>query len=238
MKTMRWMLSAWVAAAFLALSALAAAAQDIVDTIARDPELSTFTATVKAAGLETAMKAKGPITVLAPTNAAFARLGANTLERLMQPANKKALEEIVKFHVLPADYPLSRLSKAYQDTFKITTPEGTSLLFDVTRLKRKAGPLVVEGLAVTRIDIKAANGTIYIIDAVLLPPKHRSLAPRPGAAPAAAAPTRSAPAPAAAPAAEPAKAAAPAPAPAAPVPATPAVPAVGGSTAGEGVPKQ
>lgn len=190
MKGFKAMLRSVAAAGMIALSALSAAAQDIVDIIAKDPELSTFAGLVKAGGLEAAMKAKGPITVLVPTNAAFARLNPGTVERLTQAANAIALDDILKYHVMPNDYPTARLAKAYQDTFKITTPEGNALLVDVTRLKQKKGPLVVDGVAITRPEIKASNGTVYVIDHVLLPPKHRSLRAPAAPAPAAGAATK------------------------------------------------
>jgi uncharacterized surface protein with fasciclin (FAS1) repeats len=169
--------SLFVAVAFT-VCALPAAAQDIVDVIAKDPELSTFLNALRAAGLETAMKTQGPITVLVPTNAAFARLDPAVMERLLQPPGKSTLTDIVKFHVLPADYPQSRLINAYVTTFKVTTAQGNSLNLDVTRLKTN-GVIAVEGVPIPRPEIKASNGSVYVIDAVLFPPSLRSLAAKP-----------------------------------------------------------
>lgn len=197
------------AAAVTAMSSFVAVAQDIMDTIAKTPEMSSFAAAVKASGLDASLKGKGPFTVLVPTDAAFGRLGAANLDKLM--ADKRAVADVVKIHVLPNDYPSARLAKAYQDTFKITTPEGTSLLVDASRLKRKQGPLVIEGLPIPRPEITASNGTIYVIDKVFLPVKHRMYA-----APAASG------APGAAPPPAPARAASPPPPPPAPKPAAPA----------------
>lgn len=203
MTRMRAVLSG-LAALALCLAALPARAQDLVEVLARNPDLSTFAAYVKASGLEAAMKEKGPITILAPTNAAFARMDPNILERLRDPQNRPALQEIIKYHVLPGDYPQARLAKAYQDTFRVTTPEGNAVFVDVSRLKRQKGPFLVDGVAVNQPEAKATNGNVFVIGAVLLPPKHRGLAPKAGAAAAAppAPPARSPePAPAAKPAA-------------------------------------
>lgn len=204
MYVVRMMLVGLSAAAVAALSSLSAAAEDIFDIIAKTPEMSSFAAAVKTAGLDGPLKGKGPFTVLVPTDTAFGRLGAANLGELM--ADKRTIGDVVKIHIFLNDYPTARLTNARENSFRITTPEGTSLHVDVSRLKSKQtpfrstpGPLVIEGLAISRPEITASNGTIYVIDKVFLPVKYRMYA-----APAA---------PASAPPAPPARAASPPPAP-------------------------
>lgn len=191
----------------VALAALPARAQDIVETISKNPDLSGFLDLVKAAGLEPAMKAKGPITVVVPRNAALARMDQNVMERLRYPEHKPVLEAIVKMHVLPADFPTSRLVNARQTSFRVATPEGTPVILDVRLLQKdkerrkehERGPLLIDGNPVVS-ETKASNGTVYVIDNVLLPLKHRALAPKPGAAAPPAPPAAARPAPPPAPA--------------------------------------
>lgn len=239
MARLREMLLGLSAGAVVALSAVPAVAQDIVDVIARDPQLSQFAALIKAAGLEQALKGKGPLTIVAPTDTA---LGLIATERLLQPANKPALEAIVRFHVLPGDYSRTRLAGAYVPTFRVETAEGSSVLVDATAVQAafkrqqsgKSVPLAIEGVSIAREDIKASNGTVYVIETALLPAKQRQwrlTTPAP-------APARAAPAAAPAPVPVPAKAPPAPPAPvAAPVVEKAAPPAVPVATEAPAVPE-
>lgn len=228
MARLREMLLGLSAGAVVALSAVPAVAQDIVDVISRDPQLSQFAALIKAAGLEQALKGKGPLTILAPTDTAL-RLIAT--EQLLQPANKPALAAVVRFHVLPGDYSRTRLAGAVVPTLRVETAEGSSVLVDATAVQaafkrqqsEKSVPLAIEGVSIAREDIKASNGTVYVIETALLPAKQRQLrlaTPAPARAAPAAAPAP-VPAPAKAPPAPPAPVAAPVVEPAAPPPAVP-----------------
>ncbi len=131
----------------------------IVDVAAGNPDFSTLVAAVKAAGLVDTLSSKGPFTVFAPTNAAFAKLPAGTVESLLLPENKAKLSAILTYHVV----------------------SGKVLAADVVKLKSAKtvnGKLVtintskgvkVNNANVTATDIKASNGVIHVIDTVLLP---------------------------------------------------------------------
>jgi uncharacterized surface protein with fasciclin (FAS1) repeats len=125
--------------------------KDIVDTAASNKDFSTLVAAVKAAGLVDALKADGPLTVFAPTNAAFAKLPAGTVESLLKPENN----HVVAGNVMAAD--VVKLKSA-------TTLEGS----DVTVSVSDAG-VKINNANVVATDIKTSNGVIHVIDTVILP---------------------------------------------------------------------
>jgi len=133
----------------------------IVDVAASNPDFSTLVTALKAADLVTALQGKGPFTVFAPTNAAFAALPAGTLDSLLKPENKAKLVSILTYHVIPAKI----MSKALVGK-KLTSPatlQGGTLAIDGTM------GVKVNDATVTTADIKASNGVIHVIDKVLLP---------------------------------------------------------------------
>jgi uncharacterized surface protein with fasciclin (FAS1) repeats len=144
----------------------APAAKTIVEIAASNPDFSTLVAGVKAAGLADTLSGPGPFTVFAPTNAAFAKLPAGTLDTLLKPENKQQLAAILTYHVLPAtvmasDVQPGKVKTVNGATVTVTTENGTVILTDGQGNKAK----------VIKTDIVASNGVIHVIDAVLLPPK-------------------------------------------------------------------
>jgi transforming growth factor-beta-induced protein len=175
------------------------AADDIVATAEKAGSFKTLIAAVKAAGLVETLKGKGPLTVFAPTDDAFKKLPAGTLETLLKPESKDTLASILKFHVLPGAYSADRLTKAKARVYTVKTAAGVPVLFN------KKGGLTIDGAKISKTDIGASNGTIHVIDSVILPPAvKKALAKSAAAAPAAkavepaksAAPAQQAPQPA------------------------------------------
>ena len=134
---------------------------DIVDTAASNEDFSTLVAAVKAAELVDALKGEGPLTVFAPTNAAFATLPEGTLDDLLKPENKEQLQSILTYHVVAGKIMASDIAEG---TTTVTTLQGTT--FDVVN---DENGVRVDGANVTATDIKTSNGVIHVIDAVILP---------------------------------------------------------------------
>jgi uncharacterized surface protein with fasciclin (FAS1) repeats len=164
---MKWLLTpAFALAAALSLATPSAAqTQDIVDVAAANKDFSTLVAAVKAAGLVETLKGKGPFTVFAPTDDAFKKLPAGTLEGLLRPEAKAQLATILKYHVVPGAYDSTRLGKARAKQFGIKSAQGSDVNVNLTK------GVVVSGATVTQPDIKASNGVIHVIDTVMLPRK-------------------------------------------------------------------
>lgn len=133
---------------------------DIVETAVAAGEFKTLAAALSAAGLVETLKGKGPFTVFAPTDAAFAALPAGTVESLLEPANKDKLVAILTYHVVPGRIPAARV--VAMDS--ATTVQGGSLAIDAT-----GGKVMVDAATVVMPDVKATNGVIHVIDKVLLP---------------------------------------------------------------------
>ena len=136
-------------------------AHDIVDTAVANGSFKTLVAAVQAAGLAETLKGKGPFTVFAPTDAAFAALPAGTVEGLLKPDAKAKLTQILTYHVVPglvmsSDIAGKKLSPA--------TVEGSTLHVDATGSHVK-----VNTATVVTPDVACSNGTIHVIDAVLMP---------------------------------------------------------------------
>ncbi len=133
---------------------------DIIETAVKAGSFKTLAAAIKAAGLVEALKADGPITVFAPTDAAFAALPKGTVESLLKPENKAQLAAILKFHVIPGRVYADAAAKGA----KVATLQGGSI-----QTMAKDGKVWVNGAQVIGADIETSNGVIHIIDSVLLP---------------------------------------------------------------------
>ncbi len=134
---------------------------DIVDTAVTAGQFKTLVAAVTAADLVGTLKGKGPFTVFAPTDAAFAKLPPGTVENLLKPENKAKLQAVLTYHVLAGkvmakDVLGKRLSPK--------TVQGTTVDIDGTK-----GGVTIDGANVTTADIKTSNGVIHVIDTVILP---------------------------------------------------------------------
>jgi len=134
---------------------------NIVGVASANADFSTLVAAIKAAGLVDALSAAGPYTVFAPTNAAFANLPAGTLDSLLKPENQAKLQAILKYHVVSGNVMAADVVKLKA----ATTLEGGSVAISVM-----GGTVKVNNATVTATDIAASNGTIHVIDTVLLPP--------------------------------------------------------------------
>ena len=134
----------------------------IAEIVAGDANFSTLLTALKAAGLDTVLAGPGPFTVFAPTNDAFAKLPAGTLNDLLKPENKAKLTDILKYHVVSGSVPAATV---------VTLPKATTLLGKDVTVKVTDGKVALnDTVNVTKTDIKASNGIIHVIDAVLLPP--------------------------------------------------------------------
>ena len=146
--------------------------RDIIDNAVHSKDHTTLVAAVKAAGLVETLKGKGPFTVLAPTNEAFAALPAGTVENLLKPENKATLVKILTCHVIAAEAMSSAIVKMAKDdggTHEVTTVGGCKLW-----LSSKDGKVSIKDEAggtamVTIADVKQSNGVIHVINHVLLP---------------------------------------------------------------------
>ena len=139
-----------------------AAEKDIVDTAVEAGQFKTLAAALKAADLVDTLKGKGPFTVFAPTDEAFAKLPAGTVENLLKPENKQKLTEILTYHVVPGK--VMAADVAGIDEAK--SVNGKMIDIDV-----KGSTVKVNDATVTAADIAASNGVIHVIDKVLMPPK-------------------------------------------------------------------
>lgn len=134
--------------------------KDIVDTAVGAGSFKTLVAAVKAAGLVETLKGKGPFTVFAPTDEAFAKLPKGTLETLLKPENKAKLAAILTYHVVPgevkaADVVKVKSAKTVQGQEVTVKVDGTTVMID--------------GAKVVKTDIDCTNGVIHVIDSVILP---------------------------------------------------------------------
>lgn len=146
-------------ASMMTASALAAGhSKDIVDTAAGNADFETLVAAVTAAGLVDTLKGEGPFTVFAPTDDAFAALGA-TVDELLLPENKDKLVAILTYHVVPGKV----MSTDLTDDMMAATVEGSDVMIDLDN-----GVMVGDANVVTA-DIETSNGVIHVIDKVLIP---------------------------------------------------------------------
>ncbi len=138
----------------------AAGTKDIVDTAVEAGSFKTLAAALKAAGLVDTLKGKGPFTVFAPTDAAFAKLPAGTVEDLLKPENKAKLVSILTYHVVAGAVGAAQVTKMSS----AKALNGLSLSVSVMGEK-----VMINNATVTSADIAASNGVIHVIDTVLLP---------------------------------------------------------------------
>jgi len=152
-------LAALVLTAVLSRASAADQTKDIVDTAVAAGSFKTLATALEAAGLVNTLKGAGPFTVFAPTDEAFAKLPAGTLETLLKPENKAQLQRILTYHVvagkvMAGDVVKMRSAKAVSgDTITISTKDG----------------VMVDQARVVKTDIAASNGVIHVIDSVILP---------------------------------------------------------------------
>jgi uncharacterized surface protein with fasciclin (FAS1) repeats len=137
-----------------------AADKDIVDTAVAAGSFKTLAAALKAAGLVDTLKGEGPFTVFAPTDEAFAKLPAGTVENLLKPENKAKLTAILTYHVVPGNVMAADVMKL--KTAK--TVQGGSV-----KIAAANGKVMIDKATVTKADIAASNGVIHVIDTVLMP---------------------------------------------------------------------
>jgi uncharacterized surface protein with fasciclin (FAS1) repeats len=155
-----------------ATTEVAAPSGTIVDAAVANPDFSTLVAAVQAAGLVDTLSSAGPFTVFAPTNAAFGKLPAGTVENLTQPAQRETLSGILTYHVVSGRVTAAALVSQIQSgggTATLTTVQGGTL---TARLQ--GSNVVLTDAAggtstVTATDVAASNGLIHVIDTVLMP---------------------------------------------------------------------
>ncbi len=139
-----------------------AAVGNIVTVASANSNFSTLVAAVKAAGLVEALSGPGPLTVFAPTNDAFAKLPAGTVEFLLRPENKPRLVAILTYHVLAGKVMAA-------DALKLDGKPATTLNGQFIAVSVKDGNVLLNGAKVIIADVPASNGVIHAIDTVLLP---------------------------------------------------------------------
>ena len=147
--------------------------RDIVDNAVNSADHTTLVAAVKAAGLVETLKGKGPFTVFAPTNAAFAALPEGTVPTLLEPKNREQLTRVLTYHVVPGRYDAAALMKAIRmgdGKASLKTASGDTLW---VRMNGDRNVVVVDakgGTAnISTYDVVQSNGIIHVVDKVLLP---------------------------------------------------------------------
>jgi uncharacterized surface protein with fasciclin (FAS1) repeats len=146
--------------------------RNIVENAAQSKSHTTLVAAVKAAGLVDTLAGAGPFTVFAPTNAAFAKLPAGTVDSLLQPENKSTLQSVLTYHVVPGRVSAAQLMakiKAGRGMAKLATVQGGTLTArlmggKVVLTDEKGGRATV-----TQADVFQSNGVIHVTDSVSLP---------------------------------------------------------------------
>jgi len=134
--------------------------KDIVDTAVSAGSFKTLTAALDAAGLVGTLKGKGPFTVFAPTDEAFAKLPEGTVKSLLKPENKQKLTAILTYHVVAGNVKAA-------DVIKLSSAK--TLNGQSVTVKVVGGKVLINGATVVKADIAATNGTIHVIDTVLMP---------------------------------------------------------------------
>ena len=134
--------------------------QNIVEIAAGNPDFSTLVAAVKAAGLVDVLVGEGPFTVFAPTNAAFAKLPAGTVETLLKPENKDQLVAVLTYHVVAGKVMAADV---------VTLDSAVTVQGEAVSISASDAGVTVDGANVVTTDIEATNGVIHVIDSVILP---------------------------------------------------------------------
>ncbi|HPZ10332.1 MAG TPA: fasciclin domain-containing protein [Candidatus Eremiobacteraeota bacterium] len=135
--------------------------KDIVDTAKASDSFKTLVKALESAGLVDTLKSKGPFTVFAPTDEAFAKLPKGTLQDLLKPENKNKLKSILTYHVVSGEVFAKDVVKLY----KAKSLQGQKI---TVKVKNKV--VMVDNAKVVKTDIKASNGVIHVIDTVIMPP--------------------------------------------------------------------
>lgn len=155
-----------IATALALLAPLAAQAEKssettptIVGIAAGNENFTTLVAAAKAAGLVETLSGEGPFTVFAPTDEAFKRLPAGTVETLLKPENKDKLAAVLKYHVVSG-----KVMAADVKSGEVTTVQGSK-----ATIKATDGKVTIDGANVIKTDIEGSNGVIHVIDSVILP---------------------------------------------------------------------
>jgi len=153
-----------IALSLMTLSIAANAAdmgkKDIVDTAVAAGDFKTLAAALKAAGLVDTLKGPGPFTVFAPTDEAFAKLPAGTIDDLLKPENHDKLVAILTYHVVPGKVMAKQVVKLHE----AKTVNGKEV-----KIMAEGGKVMVDNANVTKTDIVCSNGVIHVIDSVILP---------------------------------------------------------------------
>ena len=153
-------MSAGILSVTLEAAVAAESDMDIVDTAIAAGDFGTLAAALTAAGLVDTLKGDGPFTVFAPTDAAFAKLPAGTVENLLKPENLDQLTAILTYHVV---------SGAVEAEQVVGMTEATSVNGQDIEISLSGGNVMVDNATVTATDIMASNGVIHVIDSVILP---------------------------------------------------------------------
>jgi uncharacterized surface protein with fasciclin (FAS1) repeats len=141
-------------------STMTSGSMDVVDMAAHTGQFNTLVAAIKAADLEKVLRGEGPFTVLAPTDEAFAKLPAGTVEDLLKPENKEKLQAILTYHVIPGRV----YAKDVMGMQSGKTVNGEEVSF-----RTEGGSVYADDAMITQTDIEASNGVIHIIDTVIMP---------------------------------------------------------------------
>jgi uncharacterized surface protein with fasciclin (FAS1) repeats len=139
-----------------------AADKDLVDTAVAAGQFETLAAAIGAAGLVETLKGEGPFTVFAPTDAAFAKLPAGTIETLLRPENKDRLTAILTYHVVPGRVMAADV---------VNLDEAETVNGKMVDISVDGGAVMLNDATVTATDIAASNGVIHVIDTVIRPPE-------------------------------------------------------------------
>jgi uncharacterized surface protein with fasciclin (FAS1) repeats len=146
--------------------------RNIVQNAVNSKDHTTLVAAVKAGGLVDTLSGKGPFTVFAPTNAAFAKLPAGTVDTLVKPENKAMLDKILTYHVVPGRITaqqIAAMAARHHGTATLKTVEGENLRF----MKSGKGWVVVDAKGgrshITIANVMQSNGVIHVVDSVLMP---------------------------------------------------------------------
>lgn len=146
--------------------------KDVVDIAVGSADHTTLVAAVKAADLVNTLKSKGPFTVFAPTNAAFDKLPAGTVDGLLKPENKAQLAKILTYHVVSGNLDAAAVVaaiKAGNGKAVVTTVSGGALTASIDMGKVKLTDENGNSVHVTAADLKGSNGVVHVIDGVVLP---------------------------------------------------------------------
>ena len=146
--------------------------RNIVQNAVHSKDHTTLVAAVKAGGLVGTLSGKGPFTVFAPTNEAFARLPAGTVDTLLKPENKAMLDKVLTYHVVPGRITaqqIAAMAARHHGTATLKTVEGEDLRF----MKNGSGWVVVDSKGgkahITIPNVMQSNGVIHVVDTVLMP---------------------------------------------------------------------